>query len=99
MTLEMLYEAFDQMNDFTAEFYNHDIEPVAYYDALTDVFNNMGIKALVNDQTIEYLKSMQSPIIAVDGQIISMGRIPEDFELLDAIDDGEKVTVGAPKGF
>ncbi|MCM1991750.1 hypothetical protein [Oceanirhabdus seepicola] len=99
MTIDSLFDIFSDMDDFEAELYNHDTDKEQYYSNLNAVFNTMGIEAIAQDSTIEYLKSAYSPIIAVDGKIIAMGRVPEDFEILDAIDENTQIPVGAPTGF
>lgn len=94
LTLDDLHDIFSDMDDYESEIYNHDTDPNAYYEAMNGVLANMGVKAKVNDSTVEYFKSIKTPIIAVNGEIISMGSIPEDYEIMDAVDNGRKIEIG-----
>lgn len=77
----------------------HDDRPEDYYHGLSNTFRKMNYQVLVNDQTVEYIKSTYSPIITVDDEIISMGRVPEDYEIIDALENNTKVSVSASSGF
>ncbi|MCP4180809.1 MAG: hypothetical protein GY756_23865 [bacterium] len=91
LTIDDLYNAFSEMEGFESEIYNHDNEKELYYRKLNDVFEIMELDVAIDDRSVEYQKSLYSNIIAIDGDIISMGRIPEVSEIIKAINSGEKI--------
>jgi hypothetical protein len=91
ITIENIFDSFDNMDDIDAEIYDHSIDKISYYKNLNKIFKNMGVEAYIDDDTIEYVKYMYNPIIALDGVIISMGKLPDVFELLDAIEEDYKI--------
>ncbi|MCH4887528.1 hypothetical protein EZV73_08090 [Acidaminobacter sp. JC074] len=99
MTIEDLEEIFSDMDGYEIEVINHDEQPERYYEGLKKTFDKMGFETVVDNGTVEYIKSAYAPIITVDDIIISMGRVPEDYELIDAIEENTKVPVAASAGF
>jgi small redox-active disulfide protein 2 len=59
-----------------------------------EVVKNMGLKTDVeySDDLEEMMKlgAMGSPVLAIDGQIKAMGRVPSDKEIEEMILEGEK---------
>lgn len=98
ITIDDLVETFGEMEGYTIEVVNHDTEADKYYKGLDQAFENMGYQVHLDDSSVEYVKSV-SPIITVDDEIISMGRLPDDFEIIEAIETNTKLAVTASAGF
>lgn len=99
MTIEDLVEIFEEKQGYEISVINHNEQPETYYEGLRVTFDKMGYDTIVNDETVEYIKSTYKPIITVDDLIIAMGRIPEDYELIEAIEEDSKVPVVTSVGF
>ncbi len=99
LTEEDLVDIFNDMDGYTMEVVNHDHQAQAYYDHLLKALANHGVEAAVHDQTVEYIKSTQNPIVIANGSIVAMGRLPENYELIVALETGQTIPVGPAAGF
>lgn len=90
-TIEDVFDSLDNMDNIDAEIYDYDVDKISYFKNLNNVFKKMGLSVYVDDDSIEYVKSTCSPIIAVDGEIISVGKISEVIDILNSIEGEYKI--------
>lgn len=60
---------------------------------LNEVLYKSGEKLIIDKSNLEFVLSQSSPIIAVDGKIISIKNYPDEKQLYDAVMSGEKIPV------
>lgn len=62
-----------------------------FVDKLNQVFRNSNEQIVVNELNMSYLLYRLLPIIAVDGNLVSVKNYPNEEELIEAIESGKRI--------
>jgi len=94
MTISELVESFSKKYDSVGSFkvYNLTVEnKKEFILRLNKVFLDSGERLRVNESNLDFILSKVSPLIVVDGKIISVRNYPDEEQLYNSIMTGKKI--------
>lgn len=98
LTISELVERFSKKYDSVGELMIYNLtreNKKEFILRLNKVFLDSGERLIVSESNLDYVLSKVTPLIAVDGKVISVKNYPDEEQLYDAIITGKKIPMNS----